>query len=124
MNLSYLQCTTMNRFFALLLFIFTGLFGLSAQQPLYQESFEKVEGALIRELNNQYNQGEIKGGKYHWKYSGKAPHALTSYANRLDPSANFTVEIRLKSFMSGSEYGLMWGGNSPQNAHCVLGTCS
>ena len=110
----------MNRFFTLLVFIFWTLLGLQAQQPLYHESFDQAEAALLREVSNQFNQGEIKGGKYHWKYSGKAPHGLSIYANQLDTKSDFSVEIRLKSFMSGSEYGIIWGGNSPQNAHYFL----
>lgn len=92
---------------------------LFGQQILYHESFEDNE-VLFREVRNQYNQGEIKGGKYHWQYSGQSPHAISYYCNLLNTTRDFSVEIRLKSFKSGSEYGLVWGGNSPQNARFFL----
>ena len=91
-----------------------------SQQILYEETFEDPEESLFRPIQNSYNQGEIKNGKYDWKYSGQGPHAITNYCNRLDEKKSFTLQIRLKSFLSGSEYGLVWGASSPQDANYFL----
>ena len=110
----------MRLFFLYLILWLCSFPALMAQQQLYSESFEQSAEPLLREVSNQYNRGEIKGGRYHWDYSGTVPHAITYYCNRLNANRDFSFEIRLKSFMSGSEYGLVWGGNSPQNAHYFL----
>ncbi len=107
------------------LLIFFIVYGFSfseskAQQKLYVETFEQSAEPLLREVKDQYNMGQIKGGRYHWEYSGTVPHAITYYCNRLNSKRDFTYEVRLKSFMTGSEYGLVWGGKSPQNAHYFL----
>ena len=93
---------------------------INGQQTLYKESFDQMSEPLFREVNNQFSQGEIKSGKYNWKYTGQNPHAITYYCNQLKISENFTVELRVKSQKSGSEYGLIWGGSRPQNAHYFL----
>ena len=51
---------------------------------------------------------------------GNPPMPYHITANLLNTTGDFSVEVRLKSFMSGSEYGLVWGGSSPQNAHYFL----
>ena len=108
-----------------LFFVFSFLFicpmaTLVAQQKLYHETFEQSPEPLLREIKDQYNRSEIKGGRYHWDYSGATPHAITYYCNRLNTNKDFSFEVRLKSFMSRTEYGMVWGGNSPQNAYYFL----
>jgi len=109
----------MNKLIGVILLICSCL-QLLGQGIVYQESFEGSNEALFREIANQSNLGEIKSGKYHWKYSGQSLHALTYYCNRLNTDSNFSVEIRLKSMKSGTEYGLSWGGVNSRNAHYFL----
>jgi outer membrane protein OmpA-like peptidoglycan-associated protein len=90
------------------------------QQILYKESFDQMNEPMFREVNNQFNHGEIKSGKYNWKYTGQNPHSITYYCNQLKISENFTIELRVKSQKSRTEYGLIWGASSPQNAHYFL----
>jgi outer membrane protein OmpA-like peptidoglycan-associated protein len=110
----------MRLFFVFLLLSILQVPILRAQQKLYEETFDQSSDPLLRAIKDQYNRGETKGGRYHWEYSGAAPQAVTYYCNRLNTSKDFSFEVRLKSFMSGSEYGLVWGGNSPQNAQYFL----
>ncbi len=93
---------------------------LLAQQPIYQEAFDDPDLSIFREVRNSNNLGVIKGGKYQWDYRGDTPHAITTYCNRLDIRKDFTVQIRVKSFMTGSEHGLVWGANSPGNGFYFL----
>lgn len=101
-------------------YVFLSLSVIQAQQVIYKDTFDDPQGSLFREVVNANNQGESKGGKYTWKYQGQAPHALTAYCNRLDTGEDFSVTITLKSFLSGSEGGLVWGGSSTQNARYFL----
>ncbi len=92
---------------------------LQAQKALYAENFDSREG-VFREVRNSSNVGEIRGGRYVWKYQGKTPNAVSVYANRLNESGDFVMEARLKPLKIGSEYGLIWGGIDPQNSHYFL----
>ena len=118
-NFSYLQ-RMMRSLTLFCMLLVTGIFSLFGQQTLYTEAFEDAREPLFREVSNQYHRGEIKGGKYHWEYTGQSPYALTYYCNLLNISRDFSVEIRVKSFLSGSEYGLVWGASNSQNAHYFL----
>jgi outer membrane protein OmpA-like peptidoglycan-associated protein len=118
-NLSYLEWMMRSLTFQLIIMV-TCISTAFSQQALYTESFEGTDEPLFRELQNQYNIGEIKGGKYHWEYKGRTPYAVTYYCNRLNTDRDYSVEIRVKSFLSGSEYGLVWGASSAQHANYFL----
>ena len=92
---------------------------LQAQKPLYQENFDGSSG-IFRELRNNTSLGEIKGGRYVWKYQGQNPTAVSVYGNRLDERKDFVIEARLKPLKMGSEYGLIWGGIDPENSNYFL----
>jgi len=93
---------------------------IKAQDVIYRESFDDPDTGLFREVNDHHNQGQINGGQYTWKYSGQEPHGITLYGNRLDVNQDFSVEIKVTSFMSGSASGLIWGGSSPREAQYFL----
>ena len=92
---------------------------LQAQKILYQEDFEG-EKSLFRPVSNQFNQSEIKNGKYVWKHTGKSPQSIFSYLNRLDERADFTIQAQFKVSKLGTEYGLFWGGIDDTNANYFL----
>lgn len=103
-----------------LIFLVISLCPVLAQQIIYQESFDNPDASLFRDVNNSTNNGKTKGGSFDWDYLGQSPHAITLYCNILNTERDFSMEIKVKSFLSGSEYGLVWGGNSPENAYYFL----
>jgi len=111
----------MFKFFAyltvLLLASVTSNFG---QSPIYSDSFDDPENSLWRAFRNSFSEAQAKGGKYQWKYQGQNPETISFYANLLDENKDFSFQLNLKSFLTGDEYGLAWGGSDSQNTFYFL----
>lgn len=111
----------MTKFFALQCLVILASLGCCfAQETIYSDSFDDPQNSLFRAVSNSHSNRQIKGGKYHWQYRGDTPQVVTVYCNRLNPTSDFAVEVKLKTLLSGGEHGLTWGGINHLNTNYFL----